>query len=84
MLNTLARADRPFSDADRGIAEMVSSYWANFIRSGNPNGPGLPHWPSLAEQPSKTMELGDRPGAIGVAGDAAKQAFFERFLSAPR
>jgi para-nitrobenzyl esterase len=25
----------------------VQAYWANFLRRGDPNGRGLPHWPSL-------------------------------------
>jgi para-nitrobenzyl esterase len=36
-------------------AEMISSYWVNFARSGNPNGPGLPAWPAFTEQGTETM-----------------------------
>jgi para-nitrobenzyl esterase len=32
------------SERDRNLAEVISSYWINFARSGNPNGRGLPHW----------------------------------------
>jgi para-nitrobenzyl esterase len=32
------------SAADRRVADLMSSYWTNFARSGDPNGPGLPVW----------------------------------------
>ena len=32
---------RPWTDADHEIAQIASSYWLNFIRSGDPNGDGL-------------------------------------------
>ncbi|HUE10478.1 MAG TPA: carboxylesterase family protein, partial [Steroidobacteraceae bacterium] len=83
-LNTLYMSDRPFTDADRKIADTVSSYFANFIRSGDPNGKGLAHWPSTVEQPAKTMEIGDKYAVIPVAGSASKLAFFEEYLSKPR
>lgn len=79
-LNTLSQSDRPFTDADRHIAEVMSSYWANFAKAGDPNGAGLPHWPSVSEQPATTMEIGDHTGAIPVAGSPAKLAFVTRVL----
>ena len=33
-------------DADRALAKLASSYWVNFVTTGDPNGPDLPHWPS--------------------------------------
>ncbi len=37
----LAGASAP----DLEVADQMSSYWVNFARAGDPNGPGLPAWP---------------------------------------
>ncbi|MGW3313047.1 carboxylesterase family protein [Streptomyces sp. NPDC001073] len=61
--------DRPWTSADRAIADRTSSYVANFVATGNPNGHGLPSWPELRTTKPQSMEPGDRfaPLAAGAA-----------------
>jgi para-nitrobenzyl esterase len=60
------------------LADQMSSYWVNFARTGNPNGPGLPHWPSVKDlKPGETMILDKNPGK----GDALTPAKVELFQS---
>jgi len=61
--------------ADRKLAEEMSSYWINFARSGDPNGPGLPPWPAFANAESKVQYLGDPITVGGVANIHSLSAF---------
>ncbi len=82
-LNTLSMSDRPFTDVDRQIADAMSSYWANFAATGDPNGKGLPPWPATGEKPGTTMQIGDNTAAIAVAGPA-KLEFWKQYFALPR
>ena len=74
------RPSRPWEDADRKLADVMSSYWANFAATGNPNGKGLPKWPGYDAKSDPAMEFGDQ---IGVRHDVNKAAldFFDRFFA---
>ena len=83
VLNTLYMSDRPFTDADHKIAAMMSSYWANFAATGNPNGKGLPQWPAVSEKPDTTMQLGEGTGVIPIANTPAKIEFWKQNFARP-
>lgn len=40
-----------YDEKDREFSEMIGSYWANFIKTGDPNGEGLMYWPLKDEKP---------------------------------
>ena len=77
-------ADRPFTGADHKIAETMSSYWVNFVTTGNPNGAGLANWPAVDEKPGFTMELGDLTQPIPIAGSEAKVELFQKYFAKPQ
>jgi para-nitrobenzyl esterase len=61
--------------ADRRVAKEMSSYWVNFARSGDPNGPGLPPWPAFTNAESKVQDLGDPITVGGVANISSLTVF---------
>ncbi len=43
--NLRARNGATVDPKDEAVARMMNTYWANFARTGDPNGSGLPKWP---------------------------------------
>jgi para-nitrobenzyl esterase len=42
--NNLRVHDRPYTDADRTVADKMATWWSNFAKTLNPNGPGVENW----------------------------------------
>jgi para-nitrobenzyl esterase len=79
VLNTLNMSGRPFTPQDQEIANVMSSYWANFVAHGDPNGKGVARWQPVGNGP-EIMELGDDFKPVPVAGSHTKFDFWKAFL----
>lgn len=62
--------ERP--EVDCPLSEAMGKYWTNFAKTGNPNGEGLPEWPSFNNDHPQSMYLtGPTPFAGPVPSEAA-------------
>jgi carboxylesterase 2 len=80
VFNNLYATNSPWKSRDYAIANSMSSYWANFIRTGDPNGAGLARWPANTADSPSTMELGDAFIVVPVA-DQSRIRFMKEWLS---
>jgi len=66
---------------DHKLADMMSSYWVNFITTGGPNGKGLPAWPAYTTKTdSQAMVLGDTV-QFGPQIEPPRLAFFDKYFA---
>ncbi len=65
---------------DLKLSDMISSYWVNFAKSGDPNGPGLPKWPAFTENDQKVMVFDTVPSARPVP-NLDKLKAFDAYIS---
>jgi para-nitrobenzyl esterase len=57
----------PFEPIDFALGESIQSYWTNFAKTGNPNGPHLPNWPSFDATNQTAMEFTNHGNSIARA-----------------
>ena len=57
---------------DRAAADLVGAYWTNFAKTGDPNGPGLPRWPTYSAQDDQLLSF--TPDATAQAAKAGSPA----------
>lgn len=80
VLNNLYGTDSLWTSADYEIAHIMNSYWVNFIKYGNPNGPGLVHWPAVSSNKSVQV-VGNEFGQIPIADDQKVELFKQWFAT---
>ena len=65
------------------MAEIIQQYWVNFAKTCNPNGKGLPYWPTFDESKPTTMQFSNGASLIMVP-NRDKIDFLERFFKSKR
>jgi para-nitrobenzyl esterase len=60
--------------ADARLSDLVSSYWVNFAKKGDPNGPGLPAWPAFVADNQVAMTFDEASGARALPNRAQLDA----------
>jgi para-nitrobenzyl esterase len=64
VFEVLPSKDLPWRPEDYKVSDLMSSYWTNFAKTGDPNGEGLPHWPGYKQDAYQVMHLSSEDHAV--------------------
>lgn len=79
VFQTLGASNWPTDANDAAQARTISSYWAGFAATGNPNGGARPHWPRFDPAQARLIDF---TGAGPVAADIPRAAAIEVIAAA--
>jgi para-nitrobenzyl esterase len=74
--------NRPeYAAADSALSNVMQTYWTNFAKTGNPNGPGVPQWPTFDATSRRYVAFTDKGGR---PGQGLRSRYCDLFLESTR
>ena len=70
-----------WTDECEQVSQLMQGYYANFVKTGDPNGPGLPEWPRAGEEPEMQTMVWDVEPHVLVNKNRARYELLERLGS---
>lgn len=70
---------RPFEGGDKAVSDAMNTYWANFVKTGDPNGEGLDNWPVYKDGEKTVMLFKDGTSLITTPNKPQLQVMEEYF-----
>jgi para-nitrobenzyl esterase len=78
-LHTLHTWNLQWTDEDKKLEDIISSYWVNFAATGNPNGAGLPQWDAYDLNTNEVMVLNADEQKIKSISAKAEFDFIDKY-----
>ena len=63
LYGNIPEGSKLYDESDRALSLTMKRYFINFIKTGDPNGEGLPEW-SAGNEPGTMLELGEKVAPI--------------------
>ncbi len=70
---------REWTEADRKVADTMSSYWVNFAAAGDPNGKGLAKWTAWGDKTETPMVFGNAPEGRQIPSESGLKFYLSYF-----
>nr|WP_315231601.1 carboxylesterase family protein [uncultured Flavobacterium sp.] len=81
MGNLAGNKDYPWTESDYAVSETMLNYFANFIKTGNPNGDKLPVWPMAKNEEKPEIMIIDLASKSVRAENDARYLFLDKEYS---
>lgn len=62
-LQNLDSIQRKWEPVDYALEKIMSAYWVQFVKTGNPNTAGMPVWPAFSDNTPQTMFFSESSAA---------------------
>ena len=79
VFGSLSRAE--YTAADTALSDVMQTYWTNFAKTGNPNGRGVPQWPTFDAASRRYMTFTEKGAS---PGQGLRRGFCDLYLESAR